>query len=261
VYVVGGSRNFTGAPTLASLAALRAGAGAVVLGAPASLQGMLVRKLTEVILNPLPETAEGTISPEASDQILDRCAWADVVALGPGMGRNAATDSLVHRLLKEVTCPVVVDADGLTALASSVSVLRKRSGPTILTPHAGELARLIGMNSGEIEARRVDVVRESAKKLRSTVVLKGSPTVTASPDGRVFMNSTGNPGMATIGSGDVLTGLIAGLIAQGMTPEAGAWAGAFLHGRGGDLAAEKFGERSLLAGDILDCLPVAIKET
>jgi hydroxyethylthiazole kinase-like uncharacterized protein yjeF len=221
---------------------------------------MLVRKLTEVILLPLPETPEGTIAPQAYDQILDRCRWADVVALGPGMGRSAATDGLVQRLLKELACPVVVDADGLTALTSALPVLRKRSGATILTPHAGELGRLIGMKAEDIEARRVDVARESAKKLRSTVVLKGSPTVTASPDGCSFMNSTGNPGMATIGSGDVLTGLIAGLIAQGMAPEIGAWAGAFLHGRGGDLAAERFGERSLLAGDILDSLPAAIKE-
>ncbi len=261
VFIVGGSANFTGAPSMASLAALRSGAGAVVLGVPASIHPMLVKKLTEVILLPLPETADGTVSPEAFDLIAERCAWADVVAVGPGMGRNRDTDGLVGKILKEIERPIVVDADGLTAMAGQKTILAKRKFPAILTPHAGELARLTGSTAQAIESGRVEVARESAKKLKSIVVLKGSPTVTARPDGHVFMNSTGNPGMATIGSGDVLTGVIAGLAAQGLTPEQAAWAGVFLHGRGGDIAAGRLGERSLLATDILDSLPAALIET
>ena len=260
VFILGGSRSFTGAPSLASLAALKSGAGAVVLGVPASIHPMLVRKLTEVILLPLPETADGTISREGLSQILERCSWADVVALGPGLGRNAQTDGLVLDLLNRIACPVVLDADGLTAVAGSVSILKKRKWPTILTPHAGELGRLTGMEAAEIEARRVDVARESARKLKSILVLKGSPTVTSWPGGPTCMNSTGNPGMATIGSGDVLTGLIAGLVAQGMSPEEAAWSGVYIHGRGGDIAAGRLGERSLLASDILDAVPGAVLE-
>ncbi len=260
VFILGGSRNFTGAPSMAAMAALRSGAGAVVLGVPASIHAMLVRKLTEVILLPLPETGEGTVAPEAFDEIAVRCSWADVVAVGPGMGRNEATDGLVLRVLKEVERTIVLDADGLTALAGRPSATAKRKSATILTPHSGELARLIGSNAAAIESRRVEAARESAKKLRSIVVLKGSPTVTATPDGKACMNSTGNPGMATVGSGDVLTGIIAGLVAQGMGPEESAWGGALLHGAGGDIAAGRLGQNSLLASDILDSLPEALMQ-
>jgi NAD(P)H-hydrate epimerase len=261
VFVLGGSRGFTGAPSLAALAALRSGAGAVVLGVPASIHPMLVKKLTEVILLPLPETAEGTIAPEGFDRIAERCSWADVVALGPGLGRNSATDGILLALLKKIERPVVLDADGLTAVAGSLSILGKRTQPTILTPHAGELGRLIGVSAEAIESRRVDIARDSAKKLKSVLVLKGSPTVTSWPRGPVCMNSTGNPGMATIGSGDVLTGVISGFAAQGMPAPEAAWAGVYIHGKGGDIAAGRLGQRSLLASDILDSIPEALQET
>jgi NAD(P)H-hydrate epimerase len=260
VLILGGSRNFTGAPAMAAQAGLLSGAGAVILGIPVSIQTILARKLTEVILAPLPETPDGTLSMEAISLIREKIAWADAVAVGPGLSRNEETDRLLRRLIPEISKPLIVDADALTALSSSPRLLRKRTAPTILTPHAGELSRLIAVSAPEIEARRVELSRESAIRLKSIIVLKGSPTATATPGGDVVLNSTGNPGMATIGAGDVLTGIIAGLCAQGMNPAAAAAAGVFVHGRAGDLAAGKLGQRSLLALDIQSHIPAALRE-
>jgi NAD(P)H-hydrate epimerase len=260
VFVLGGSRNFTGAPFMAALSALRSGPGAVILGVPESLHPMLVKKLTEVILIPLPETGRGTIAASAIDIILEKSSWADAVALGPGLSRDHETDELLLSILPRVDRPVVIDADALTALARKTGLLKKRKAPTILTPHAGELARLIGQAADIIEARRVELARESARRLRCVLVLKGAPTVTAVPEGITYLNSTGNPGMATIGSGDVLTGVIAGLLAQGMNPTDAAWAGVWIHGRAGDIASKERGERGLLAMDILEAIPAALKE-
>jgi ADP-dependent NAD(P)H-hydrate dehydratase / NAD(P)H-hydrate epimerase len=260
VLVVGGSRSFTGAPYMTALAALKSGAGAVVLGLPESIHALMARKLTEVILLPLPETPEGTLSAEGIDQILARVSWADAVAVGPGLGRNAVTDGFVLRILPRIDKPLVVDADALNALAGDIRVVGKRRMPTILTPHTGELARLTGWRGDRIDSDRVLASRKAAERLRSILLLKGAPTVTSIPHGPSYINSTGNSGMATIGSGDVLTGLIAGLCAQGMPAAEAAWAGAHIHGRAGDLAASQLGERSLLAMDILDRLPDALKE-
>jgi hydroxyethylthiazole kinase-like uncharacterized protein yjeF len=271
VFVLAGSRNFTGAPALCAQAALVSGAGAVILGVPRSIHQILARKLTEVILLPLDETDGGTVAPSAAPAIMEKAAWADTVALGPGLGRNGATDDLVRALLKQIQAPVVLDADGLTALGSPAKAvlgrgplargalargaLARRPGKTVLTPHAGELGRLMGMSAADIEGARVDSAREAASRFGCTVVLKGAPTVTAGDDGSVYINSSGNPGMATIGMGDVLTGLIAGLCAQGMSPEDAAFAGVYIHGEGGDRAAARLGQRSLLAHDVLDEIP------
>jgi NAD(P)H-hydrate epimerase len=259
VLVVAGSRSFTGAPVLAAEAALRSGSGAVVLGVPASAHRVVARKVAEVIVQPLEETADGTIAGSASPWIRERLSWADVVAVGPGVGRNEETDALIIETVLSAPCPVVLDADGLTAFAPRLRLLRKRKHPTVLTPHAGELGRLMGLASAEIELDRVGHARRAAKRLGCIVVLKGAPTVTAHPSGKVVVNSTGNPGMATIGSGDVLTGLIAGLIAQGMPAADAAWAGACLHGSAGDFAKEKYGIRGLLASDILSHIPDALR--
>jgi len=259
VLVVAGSRNFTGAPSMTAMSALRAGAGAVVLAVPQSIHPILARKLTEVILLPLEETSAGTIAVSALESIRDRIRWADVVAIGPGMSRDAETDRLVRTLVVETEKPLVIDADALNALAEHSAVLRSRKVPAVLTPHSGELSRLTGVAAATIEHDRVAAVREASKILRSIVVLKGSPTVTSEPAGCVYMNSTGNPGMATIGSGDVLTGLIAGLAAEGMDRLAAAWGGVYLHGLAGDIAAGALGEPGLLATDILNALPTAMK--
>jgi len=261
VFILGGSRQFTGAPALAALAALRSGAGAVVLGVPASLHGVLARKLSEVILQPLDETGDGTVSAQARDAIASRLAWADVVVLGPGLGRNPETDRLVLDVYRMCERPMLVDADGLNALASFPRAGQRRSAPTILTPHSGEMARLLRKESAEVERNRLDIAHVAARKFSSVVVLKGAPTITASPAGSGIrmVNSTGNPGMATIGMGDVLSGLIAGLVGQGLSPFEGAYAGVFIHGRAGDLAAQRLGERSLLASDVLNTIPAALK--
>ncbi len=259
VFVLGGSRPYTGAPALAARAALRAGAGAVVLGVPGSIHSILSKKLHEVIVQGLEETDDGTLSPRARDVIESRLAWADVVLLGPGLGRHADTDSLLLEIYRSCPKPVVVDADCLTAIALSTRPIQRKGGLTVLTPHAGEMSRLLGIEALEVDRRRLDVASEAARKFRAVVVLKGAPTITASDKGIFVVNSTGNPGMATIGMGDVLGGLIAGLIAQGMPAFEGAYAGVFLHGRAGDMAAEKYGERSLLASDVLEFLPEAIR--
>jgi ADP-dependent NAD(P)H-hydrate dehydratase / NAD(P)H-hydrate epimerase len=260
VLVIGGSKNYTGAPAMAALAALKVGAGAVVLAIPKSIHPVMARKLTEVILLPLAETADGTIAEEAMGELQERMDWADVVALGPGLSRNADTDRLVLGIVARHPKPLVVDADALGSLALKPGILRKRRGISIITPHSGELGRLVHSEPAEIERRRVMAARDASNLFRCIVVLKGSPTVTAAPTGTIFVNPTGNPGMATIGSGDVLTGTIAGLYAQGMTPEQSAWGGVFIHGDAGDIGARQLGERSLLATDILDRLSNSLKE-
>jgi ADP-dependent NAD(P)H-hydrate dehydratase / NAD(P)H-hydrate epimerase len=260
VLVVAGSRAFTGAPVLASLSALRTGAGAVVLCVPGSIHAMLVRKLTDVIVSPCAETTEGTFAYRAVEDLESRLSWADVVVLGPGLSRHEETDRLVHTVLEKTSCPVVLDADGLNAMSGHVRLLRSRKFPTILTPHTGELARLIGGESGSLDRYRVEAARNAARELNAIVVLKGAPTVTAS-GGCCVVNVSGNPGMATIGSGDVLSGVIAGLIGQHVQHFEAAYAAVYLHGRAGDLAADHFGERSILATDILAHVPAALKET
>ncbi len=260
VFVLAGSRNFTGAPAMCAQAALVSGAGAVIVGAPQSIRGTLAAKLTEVIIEPLDETPAGTVAESAGEAIRKRVEWADVVVIGPGLSRNAETDRLILSLLSTIEKPLVLDADGLNAAATDPSVFTKRPGETVLTPHAGELGRLTGSSAAEIERRRVESAREAAGHFGGVLVLKGASTATAEPRGDVYLNSTGNPGMATIGSGDVLTGLIAGLRAQGMTSLQAAYGGVFLHGLAGDLAAAELGQRGLLALDILDHVPAAMRK-
>jgi ADP-dependent NAD(P)H-hydrate dehydratase / NAD(P)H-hydrate epimerase len=259
VFVLAGSRGLTGAPFMCVQAAMKAGAGAVILGVPKSIHTVLARKVTEVMVTPLEETREGTLAATAIDVIREKVEWADVVVLGPGLSRNPETRKLVVALISETMKPLVIDADGLNALASDISVLRRRKQDTILTPHVGELSSLIGARGKEIELLRVETAAKSAQRLQCIIALKGAPTVTATPEGEAYVNSTGNPGMATAGSGDVLTGVIAGLLAQGMPAEKAAYSGVLLHGMAGDIAAEKLGERSLLALDILEYVPQTFK--
>lgn len=254
VLVIAGSRNFTGAPLMTAVSAMKAGAGAVILAVPKSIHSALIKKATEVMMMPLDETEEGTISLKAMEEIEKKLLWADVVALGPGLSQNLETRQLVHRLVQGINKPLVLDADALGMMAYDISLLKKRRYETIITPHVGELRLLTKLDKDFIEVNRVEVARTWAKRLHCTLVLKGSPTTTGSTDGKVYLNSTGNPGMATAGSGDVLTGIIASLLAQGMKGEEAAYSGVFIHGMAGDIAAKKFGERSLMAMDILDSI-------
>ena len=180
--------------------------------------------------------------------------------IGPGLSQNLETQQLIFKLLLEYSGKVLVDADGLNAIAANgISKLRSARAQFILTPHVGEFSRLTGLPSIEVEHRRIEVACALAKKIGATVVLKGVPTVTASSDGNCFLNSTGNPGMATAGSGDVLSGIIAGFWVQGMSDVEAAYAGVYFHGLSGDLAAKKIGERGLLANDLIEYLPTAMQ--
>ena len=260
VYVVAGSTGMTGAATLASLSALRAGSGLVYLGIPESLNPILEEKATEVITRPLPEAEPGHLAESATTPILDHMSGMDVLALGPGLGTHPSTAKLVHNLVREVDKPAVIDADGLNNLQGQTDLLRGRTAPTVLTPHPGELSRLAGLSTREILADRIEVARRFAGEWGVVLVLKGSPTVTASPEGLVMINSSGNAGMATGGSGDVLTGLVASFIGQGLDAFTAAWLGVYVHGFAGDVARNRFGEMGLIAGDILRAVPAVLRE-
>ena len=252
VVVLAGSPGMTGAAVLASLASLRVGAGLTILGVPRSLNDILETKVTEVMTKPLHETEDGTLSRDAEVGIDELVAWADVLAVGPGIGSHEETTELVRRMIRKIRKPVVIDADGLNAFSGRPELLEKGRGRQILTPHYGELSRIVGRSIEDIEQNRIEVARTYSKRFESVLVLKGSPTIVAGPDGNVFVNPTGNSGMATAGSGDVLTGMIVGLLAQGCSSVDAALCGVFLHGLAGDLIAEASGSRALIAGDLID---------
>ncbi len=260
VYVLAGSTGMTGAATLTSLSALKAGSGLVYLGIPASLNAILEEKATEVITKPLPEAEPGHLGESATAPILDHLTGMDVFALGPGLGTHPSTAKLVQNLVRQVEKPTVIDADGLNNLQDHTDLLRNRTAPTVLTPHPGELSRLTGLGTREILANRIEVARRFAAEWGVVLVLKGSPSVTASPDGMVMINSSGNAGMATGGSGDVLTGLIASFIGQGLDAFTAAWLGVYVHGFAGDIARNRYGEMGLVAGDILRAVPAVLRE-
>jgi NAD(P)H-hydrate epimerase len=262
VAVVAGSLGMTGAAVLAAEAALATGAGRVTLGVPASLHDLVAAKVTEVMTRPLPEVRQRRcLALRGLGEVLALASGADCLALGPGLGRNRQTGELVRRLLPRVAAPLVLDADGLFALAGNTAVLKERRAPSVLTPHPGEFARLTGAAPGAIAEDPLGLAGRFALEHGVVLVLKGAPTVVAWPDGRRLVNPTGNAGMATAGAGDVLTGAIAGLIAQGVAPDLAACLGVFLHGRAGDLARDRLGEWGMVAGDLRRLLPQAILDT
>ncbi len=250
VFILAGSTGLTGAAALASMSALRSGAGAVVLGIPESLNLMMEKKLTEVMTLPLADNGAGVIQASAWERIKQQCQWADVIAAGPGLSRTGDVQEIIIRLIKEIQKPIVLDADGLNVLAGHDGLFAKRRAPVIITPHTGEFSRLSGINSDKIKNERLDAAKRYARMRKITLLLKGGPSVVASKGGNVYINPTGNPGMATAGAGDVLTGVIAGLWAQGLTEEAAAYCGAYIHGAAGDGARKEYGEYALTAGDI-----------
>ncbi len=260
VLVVAGSPGMTGAAALTAEATLKIGAGLTILGIPASLNPILEQKLTEVMTLPLPETSAQTFSFAAKNQLIAQLAWADVLALGPGMTTDKECGQLLQWLLQTFDGTIVLDADGLNCLANNSAAIVKAKGKLVLTPHPGELAGMSKCTIKEILANPVEAAKVAAKRLNATVVLKGAPTVTAKPIENVFINPTGNAGMATAGMGDVLTGVIAGLAAQGLAPAEAAIAGVYLHGLAGDFARAVVGESGLVASDVLQRLPLARKE-
>jgi len=255
--VVAGSRGKTGAAVLCAEAGLRGGAGLVTLAGPAAEQPVLAARLTEVMTEPLADH-EGHLSLPALEVITRLAEGKQALALGPGLGTADETVELVQRLVVSVPLPLVVDADGLNALAQRPEVLRERPGPpAILTPHPGEMARLTGLSVAEIEANRPQVAGEFARRFGVVLVLKGAGTVTALPDGRLFINSSGNPGLASGGMGDVLTGLVGSLLAQGLAAAEAARLAVFWHGFAADRLARTLGTAGLLAGDLLREIPSA----
>ncbi len=261
--IVGGSSHYVGAPYLAATAAGRVGAGLVTLAVPQSLQMAVAAKAVEPTYLPLPEEAPGVPSSDAAGLIAKQVGGYQALLIGPGIGQADSTREMAAKLLFEggQFPPIVVDADGLNVLASSSeSWWNEFSSGAVLTPHPGEMARLTGLSTKDIQEHRVEIAVDSAVKWRKIVVLKGAFTVVAYPDGRSRLSPFANPAMATAGTGDVLAGTIAGLLAQGVAPEEAAALGVYLHGLAGQRAGEEFGSAGMLAGDLLPELPRAIRD-
>lgn len=259
VLVVGGSSGMAGAPAMCARAAVRSGSGLVTVAVPASLQQVLEIKLTEELTVGLPDE-KGSLDWEAVEKLAGMSPRYDVMALGPGLGADPWARDVVPGVLRSVGLPIVLDADGLNSLAGRAEVLKERTAPTVLTPHPGEMARLLGTTVEEVQSDRVGCALGAAREWGVIMVLKGAGTVVASPDGEVIVNSTGNPGMATGGMGDVLTGLIASLIGQGAAPFDAASAGVYFHGLAADLVASMDGMIGMTAGDVTRHLPLAMRK-
>ncbi|HEX5718043.1 MAG TPA: NAD(P)H-hydrate dehydratase [Thermoanaerobaculia bacterium] len=250
VLIVAGSPGKAGAAILAARAAVRSGAGLVTAAVPESILGVVDLGSIESMTFPL----------RSLDQVLEAAEGKSVLAMGPGLGQESETVEAIRRIALEVPLPLVLDADGINAFAGRAAELAGRSAETVLTPHPGELGRLLGISTSEVQRDRLAAVRRAAVEAEAVVVLKGHRTLVATPGGEVHVNTTGNPGMASGGTGDVLTGLIAGLLAQGLGALDAARLGVYLHGLAGDLAAARTGEAALAAGDLLTYLPAAFLE-
>jgi NAD(P)H-hydrate epimerase len=257
--VVAGSVGKTGAAALCGRAAMRAGAGLVTVATSASAQPVVASLLLEAMSAPLPETEARTVAMKAHDTIAELAAARDAVALGPGLGLDDETRRLVRVLVREVERPMVIDADGLTALVGHLDDLRAAAGARYLTPHPGEMARLLGMSVADLQRDRLGRTRAFAMEHGVHVCLKGSRSLVASPDGRVLINPTGNPGMASGGTGDVLTGIVGALLARGLPAERALGAAVYLHGLAGDVAAERMGQEALVASDVIEALGEAFR--
>jgi NAD(P)H-hydrate epimerase len=259
VLVVAGSRGKSGAAALAATAALRSGAGLVTVATAASALPAIAAMGMEYMTDPLDETREGTIAYEALDHVLESAA--DVIAVGPGLGRSPSTTAFVQGLVERAGVPLVIDADALNAFAGDSDRLVGRDGiDIVITPHPGEMARLVGVSVDDVQMHRLDIARDFATTHRLHVVLKGHRTIIATPDGKTFINLTGNAGMATGGTGDVLTGMVGAWLAQFLDAEAAAKLAVYLHGLAGDLAEADEGEVGMIAGDIVDRLGDAVLE-
>ena len=259
VFLLSGSLGKTGAAVMAAKAAYRTGAGLVTVGTPAGCVPVIAKSMVELMTEPLAETEAKTLSREALPRIMSLLEGKSATVIGPGISTHPSTAELVRGLIPKLTIPAVIDADGLNNLAENPSLLKKASVPLVLTPHPGEFARLTGRTTQEVLEGRLEIVPRFAREHGLYLVLKGYRTLIAAPDGRVFVNPTGNPGMATGGSGDVLSGMIASFIGQEPDFLAAILAAIYLHGLSGDLAAARLSERALIAGDLIRFLPPAIK--
>jgi ADP-dependent NAD(P)H-hydrate dehydratase / NAD(P)H-hydrate epimerase len=237
---------------------MRAGAGYVTALVPASLNLVFETRLVEVMSVPLPDS-DGALMPAGADTVLERCERADALILGPGLGRGEGTLELARTIAQRAPVPLLLDADGLNAHAGELHTLASRAAPTVLTPHAGELARLLGVDSAEVGAHRLRSARDAAKLANAVIVLKGDDTIVATPDGEAAISTGGAAALATAGTGDVLSGVIAALLAKRLPPFQAAAAGVFVHAGAGRIAASEIGDEGVIARDVIERLPVALR--
>lgn len=257
LFILAGSAGMTGAATLTGLAALRAGAGLVTLGVPASLNPILEVKLTEAMTLPLPETDTHGHAPESLEMVREWAGRVGAFAVGPGFGRDPRSGELVRAVLRETKLPTVVDADGLYHLSPADA--GTFHAQCVLTPHPAEMARLLGTETAEVQSNRLEVAKTAAARLGCIVALKGAATVIAAADGRVAVNSSGGPALATGGTGDVLTGMVAACLARGLAPYEAAVAAVYLHGIAGEVAGERYGAPGAVASDVVEAIPEALR--
>ena len=259
VLVVAGSTGMTGAAYLASEGAVLMGSGLITCAIPKSLNNIMEVKLTEVMTLPIMDKGKGYFSSGGFFKIKEFSKNVDVVAIGPGISRENEVKKLIKKLIKNLDIPIVLDADGINCIKDDISILEKSKRDLVITPHPGEMSRLISKEVEYIQKNRKKVATQFAKKYGITVVLKGKNTIVASRDGRIYVNRTGNPGMASGGVGDILTGMIASLIGQGFNAFDASECATYIHGLAADIAIKEKGAVSLRAKDILDNIPKAIK--
>ncbi|MDO8662608.1 MAG: NAD(P)H-hydrate dehydratase [Candidatus Omnitrophota bacterium] len=266
IFILAGCARYAGAAVLCAEAIMRSGAGLVTLGIPKSINSAIIKiKPKEVMTLPLPETASGSLSAKAFKKIKDFARKIDLLVIGPGLGRDKSTQSLARKVARNINKPTVIDADGLNALAGHLDLLAKTYNLTpetiILTPHPGEMSRLLGISVNKIQNNRREIANKFVKDYPVTLVLKGHNTIVAEYKDKIYVNKTGNPGMSSAGSGDVLSGMIAAFLGQGLDAFNAAKYGVYLHGLAGDLAAKEKTQISLIASDIIAKIPEAIKKS
>ncbi len=258
--VIAGSTGKTGAAAMVSIAAMRSGAGLVTLGIPACLNSMLETMTLEAMTLPLPGNSTGKLDETSFQAVMEVLPGKKCLAIGPGIGTEEGTKKLVLNIIKKSPVPMVIDADGLNNLAGDTDILKDIKAPVILTPHPGEMAKLLNTTPAEVQKNRISAARDFALRFKVHLVLKGAKTIIAHPDGNIYINPTGNPGMASGGMGDALTGIIAGLITQGYDITTAAHAGVYIHGAAADYLKKIKGPVGFLAGELIDQVPYRIKE-
>lgn len=259
VLFIAGSSNYLGAPYFAALSFLKAGGGLSYLATSENISSFIGNKGSEIVFLPQKETDSGSISLENKPQLLEFSRNVDMVVIGPGLSLNTKTQTLIRELCAEINKPLLIDGDGITAIANDLECIKQRKAATILTPHLGEMTRIVGQTIEDISNNKINVLQNTAKELNATIVLKGAHSLIGYPDKRIFINLSGNPGMATAGSGDVLSGTIAAMYGLGFSINDAVQMGVFMHGFAGDLAANDKGEDGLMASDIMNQLPASLK--
>ncbi len=256
---IAGASSYFGAPYFSALSFLKAGGGYSRLAAPVSVTPFIANKGSEIVFIPQKETASGSIALENKNALLKLSEKMDMVVIGPGLSLDEETQQLTRELTREIEKPLLIDGDGITAVSKDLGIIKNRKWPTILTPHLGEMSRITKMSVPDLDKNKIDVLQSTSKQLNAIIALKGAHSLIGYPDEKVYINMSGNPGMASAGSGDVLTGTIAAMFGLGLPIEDAARKGVFIHGFAGDLAAEDIGEDGITAQDILNYLPLAVK--